>query len=666
MRGRCPHCGETNEFSRAPTTAIVYCQYCRKPFGTAALGQQAPARSVTPTPTVGGPSVRPTPARRTPSRPGLVAPSIGNRRPAPGGPRGGLVEDTRPPLRPEGPSSEVIVPKLFTKSRAEPGRVKAKLVYTSVEGLETEFELDDHNSIGRHPKNSIRLHDREVSKEHATIDRKGDRYLVRDLDSSNGTFVNGKRIRECELKPDDELMFGSMKLNFRPGGAERKGSESDARDMVTIIPNEPAGATHVHATLDDRPEEKDFKPATEVTDADTLRQDYEKLRVAYMLSREGVAMDFSALLKKVLDVAFELLPADNAVILLVDPETGMLLPHTIKRRDESDDQGILLSSSIVNNVLQARQSCLLSNALLDPRFSAAHSIISQGIRSAMCVPLVAHETVYGVMHIDSRQRIGAFTEKDLSLLKSLANQAAVAIANSRLIRKIEDDAKTNAQLSRFLPPHVVEQMVGGRGQAITKGGRECEATVLFCDIRGFTSMSEAAGEPQEIVTLLNDYFERLVEIVFNRHGVLDKFIGDALMAHWGTLPGDVDPVFSAVQAAVEFRDAIRLFNEERARDGRAPIGMGVGVNSGRLVAGYMGSRRRLEYTVIGDTVNTASRICGLAGPDQVLISESTHKLIEDRIDAEYLGIKQVKGKEVGVEVYRVNGVLEGRVSDTRS
>ena len=179
-------------------------------------------------------------------------------------------------------------------------------------------------------------------------------------------------------------------------------------------------------------------------------------------------------------------------------------------------------------------------------------------------------------------------------------------------------------------------------------------------------MSEAAGEPQEIVALLNDYFERLVEIVFNRHGVLDKFIGDALMAHWGTLPGDEDPVFSAVQAAVEFRAAIRAFNIERESEGRPPIGMGVGVNTGRLVAGYMGSRRRLEYTVIGDTVNTASRICGLAGPDQVLISESTHRLVEDRISAEYLGSKQVKGKETSVEIYQVNAVAEGRVSDTRS
>jgi adenylate cyclase len=270
------------------------------------------------------------------------------------------------------------------------------------------------------------------------------------------------------------------------------------------------------------------------------------------------------------------------------------------------------------------------------------------------------------MHLDSRQRIGAFAEKDLQLLKALANQAAIAIANSRLLRKIEDDAKTTAQLSRFLPDHVVTEMVEGRGQPIMKGGRECEATVLFCDIRGFTAMSEQAGGPQEVVDLLNEYFEQLVEIVFQRHGVLDKFIGDAMMAHWGTIPSDVDPAFNAVAAAIELRDAIREFNGERTAEGKLAIGMGVGVNSGQLVAGYMGARRRLEYTVIGDTVNTASRICGLAKPDQVLLSEATYQLVQERISGEYMGERQVKGKEYKVEIYEAVGLVDASFSDTGS
>ncbi|MCC7385699.1 MAG: FHA domain-containing protein [Deltaproteobacteria bacterium] len=578
-----------------------------------------------------------------------------------------VAEDTRPPVRQNEPpvAARVIVPKMGARTGSDTSALpKARLVYRSVEGMETEFVLEEKSSLGRHPKNSIRLHDREVSKEHAVIERNAEAYTLRDLNSSNGTFVNNRRIREVVLRNGDELMFGSMRLVFRAANHETVDHNS-VKDLITILPATPAGTTHIHATLEDK--ETDFQPGASIADVEVLRRDYDKLRIAHELSRMGLTLDFSALLAKTLDVAFSLLPADNGVILVVDPETGVLLPHTVKRRDSNQaPQEIVLSSTIINQVINDRTSVLLSDAFLDPRFSGAQSIISQGIRSAMVVPLVANNTVYGVMHLDSRQRIGAFTEKDLQLLKALAGQAATAIANTRLVRKVEEDAKTRGQLSRFLPPHVVEQMVQGRGQPITKGGRECDASVLFCDIRGFTPMSEAST-PQEIVNLLNDYFERLVEAVFERHGVLDKFIGDAMMAHWGTLQGeeDSDHAFKAVATALQMREAIREFNRERIVEGRPPVGMGVGVNSGRLVAGYMGAKRRLEYTVIGDTVNTSSRLCGLAQPDQILISEVTHQRVADRIEARYLGSRQLKGKEQGVQVYEVLG-LRGAMSETGS
>ena len=617
-----------------------------------------------------------------PARPPRRAPSAAGVRPTPGEtPRPQLVrrpptsattgsgqplESTRPP-RAYGPeTSKVIIPKVLSKTRteAEDQFPAAKLVYQSVEGVEAEFDLDDVNTIGRHPKNSIRLHDREVSKNHAIIERRAGVFHIRDLNSSNGTFVNNKRITESPLANGDALMFGSMRLGFTEGVKGEAFNTNSAKDLVTILPQEPAGSTHIHAKLEDKKEEEDFLPADQVSDVDTLRRDYEKLRVAYEMSRMGLTQDFQVLLERSLDMAFSLLPADNGVILLVEPETGVLVPHTVKRKEGADPtEEIVLSTSIINQVIHQRSSILLSDAILDPRFSGAQSIISQGIRSAMCVPLVANDVVYGVMHLDSRQRIGAFSEKDLQLLKSIAGQAATSIANTRLLRKVEDDAKTRGQLSRFLPPHVVDQMVQGKGEAIVKGGRECHASVLFCDIRGFTSMSEQAGGPQDIVDLLNDYFERLVEVVFKRHGVVDKYIGDALMAHWGTLQHDEDPTFNAVAAAIEFRDSIREFNREREEEGRLPIGMGVGVNTGDLVAGYMGAKRRLEYTVIGDTVNTASRLCGLADADTVMISDVTYQEVADRIEARYVGTKHVKGKEQGVEVYEALAI-RGAMSET--
>ncbi|MCB9647643.1 MAG: FHA domain-containing protein [Deltaproteobacteria bacterium] len=598
------------------------------------------------------------PARRRQavSSPNLVPPPV--RTPDPRNPADpGFGRESTEPFRTRrqgsGPvAAQVIVPK----GRREEGREGpvAKIVYRSPDGLETDFVLDERNPVGRHPKNKIRLNDREISKEHAVIERRGTEWWLRDLNSSNGTYVNGRRIREAKLKDNDELVLGSMRLVFQMEG---RGHGSSAKDLVTILPQDPAGSTHIHAKLQE--EEADFRPAGEVTDLEVLKRDYEKLRLSHELAGIGLTTDLAELLSKTMDVVFSMFPADNAVVMLVDHDTNTLVPHTVRQRGGRPKQEILLSSSIVNASLQERASVLASDAFLDPRFSGSQSIIAQGIRAAMCVPMVAHDKVLGIMHLDSRERVGAFNEKDLQILKAIANQTAIAIENARLVRQIEEEAKTRGQLSRFLPPHVVEEMVQGKGRAIQKGGQELEASVVFCDIRGFTSLSESSG-PQEVVDLLNEYFERLVEVVFKRHGVLDKFIGDALMASWGTIGDEdvYDSTFNCVAAAIEFRDAVRELNEERDQSGLAPIMMGVGVNTGSLVAGYMGSRRRLEFTVIGDTVNTASRVCGIASGDQVLISDTTYRYVADRIEARYLGTRQVKGKEQEIGIYEAVRILE--------
>ena len=176
-----------------------------------------------------------------------------------------------------------------------------------------------------------------------------------------------------------------MRLKFYAAATKRE-EEPSAKDLVTILPNEPTGATHVHATIDDSADEHDFRPVSEVNNEEMLRADYEKLRVAYELSKSGVSLNLKDLLERTLDVAFSVLPADNGLILLIDGETGVLSPHTVKHKDSgASPKEIVLSHTIINQVLNDRTSVLLSDAFLDPRFSGAQSIISQGIRSAMCV-----------------------------------------------------------------------------------------------------------------------------------------------------------------------------------------------------------------------------------------------------------------------------------------
>ncbi|KAJ3382689.1 hypothetical protein HDU84_004111, partial [Entophlyctis sp. JEL0112] len=219
----------------------------------------------------------------------------------------------------------------------------------------------------------------------------------------------------------------------------------------------------------------------------------------------------------------------------------------------------------------------------------------------------------------------------------------MAIENMILMREVETKARITEQLSRFLPPHVVEKMAE-RGNIIQRSGREMVGTIVFVDIRGFTNLSENMG-PGEVVNILNDYFERLVRVVFKYEGVVDKYIGDALMAVFGTLDEETDSEYRSVAAAMEYIETMRDMNEARARQHKSPINIGVGVNTGNLLAGFIGCAQRLEYTCIGDTVNTSSRICDMAKSDQVLISEFTYEHIKDWVTVQPVGYRQFKGKK---------------------
>ncbi|KAJ3062267.1 hypothetical protein HDU98_001831 [Podochytrium sp. JEL0797] len=227
----------------------------------------------------------------------------------------------------------------------------------------------------------------------------------------------------------------------------------------------------------------------------------------------------------------------------------------------------------------------------------------------------------------------------------------MAIENMILMREVETKARITEQLSRFLPPHVVDKMAE-RGNIIQRSGREMVGTIVFVDIRGFTNLSENLG-PADVVNMLNDYFERLVRVVFKWEGVVDKYIGDALMACFGTLDEETDSEYRAVAAALEYISVIREMNEFRVRQGKTPIQIGVGVNTGNLLAGFIGCAQRLEYTCIGDTVNTSSRICDMATQDQVLISEFTYERVREWVEVEAVGYRQFKGKKKEVMIYNV-------------
>ncbi len=515
------------------------------------------------------------------------------------------------------------------------------------DGKWAQFPLGTRTTLGRHPENNIRLSDREVSKEHAAIERNGAAYVLRDLGSSNGTFVNGRRIRELKLREGDELVVGNCRLVFHAGNGERPSSP-----RVTVV----ASAQSIPAFLAqiDQAEESEFRPADQLNDLAALRQDYEKLRIAHELQRQvGLERNPSNLLSKVIQVAFELLPADNGVVFLVNEHTGEFVPHAVKHRlGESTE--VILSETVLQRVRDTRQAVLTADAIVDSRFASSESIVAQGIRSAMAVPLLTKGVVKGILFLDTRERTHAFSEKDLKILSGIALQAAIALENAELASQIESEALTRAELSRFLSPAVAEMVVRGQVELL-RAGRLADVSVLFADIRGFTTLAESEA-PQETVSMLNEFFTAMAQVIFRNEGNLDKFIGDCVMAVWGSPSSHPDDPARALRAALEMQAEVDALNQQRAAAGRKPIAIGVGVNTGQAVVGYMGSSERHEYTAIGDSVNTASRLCNLAKAGEVLASEAAIQKAGRGFQAEALPIAQVRGKEKGVVIYKVTGL----------
>ncbi len=528
----------------------------------------------------------------------------------------------------------------------------AKIIVQSSEDRR-EFELGPVTTIGRHPHNAVQILDRIVSKEHAQIIRQpDDTFLYRDLGSLNGSFMKDQRIGDYVLADGDEITLGGTILIFLAASTQAQ----QAAQQVSIEPPAPSDGTFIQQKVQASAE---FLPEKQITSVEALRADYEKLRLAHELGRSiGLEVDIDGLLEKIIMKAFDLIPADRGVILLMEADGPH--PRVAKTRDGRNEQ-ILLSRSILSEVVQHKTAVLSSDASADSRFQGARSIIMQGIRSTMTVPLIHQDQLLGIMHLDSMVAANAFGEKDLQIFVSIGNQAAVAIHNAMLALKIEHEAKTRAQFQRLLSPNLVEQVVAGNLQ-LEKGGALNEVTMLFSDIRGFTAMSETRA-PQDIVRLLNEYFELMVDVIFKHEGTLDKFVGDEIVALFGAPLALPNAEIKAVECALDMLTVLADFNRRRTAEGQEEIRIGIGVNTGTVVTGAIGSSRALQYTAIGDAVNTASRLCSVAKANEVLVSEATFARVQSAVNATALTPVRVKGK---AEMLRIWNVTSMRTPDWRA
>ena len=381
---------------------------------------------------------------------------------------------------------------------------------------------------------------------------------------------------------------------------------------------------------------------------------YRRLDALYRASKILASEpDLKTRLAAVLDTAIDVMGAERGFVMLREEASGELRVG-LAREMGHELEASAPSMGIAGRAAIDGEPVLMQDAGTDAEFGSRDSIILQRIVGAMCVPLQVEHRILGSIYVDTRKTDRSFNAKDLELFAAMAAQSAMAIENVRFYEQMLEAEKRRANLGRFLSPAVVEAVMQ-QGAELALGGEKRFVTTLFADIRGFTTMSERVT-PTALVELLNEHFTAMTEIVFENEGTLDKYNGDEVMALFGAPLGTEDDLWRACQAALQMQAANRELNVKRKASGQPTFEIGIGIAAGEVIAGYIGSPKRMDFTVVGDRVNTARRLCSLAKPGQTIVCHIVYEGVKDRVEATSVGAVALKGKEEAVTAYEVLGL----------
>lgn len=521
-----------------------------------------------------------------------------------------------------------------------------------------EFSIDKKATLGRSTSNMIHIREKKASRMHAVIEFKSDHYMLEDLKSGNGTLLNGKPVTQSvALKDKDKITIGDAIFCF---SNPYNYSSNLTYQSPGVVSSEPSMFEKTKAEFSFNRKHSFLMPEEQIQNLIDLGKANSKLRILYEVTHAiSSVFELEPLLTKILSVVFQYIPADRGAILLYEESNKKFTLQVVKERNKSEESNIQISSMILDRVVSQRVSLLTTDALLDETLSDSKTLQNDGVRSAMGVPLIYQETLLGVLYIDSTEPLAEFNEDTLELLSGIATQAAMTIANAKLLYTLHREMETRSCLERYLSPELVEQIVNEQIH-LNVGGDLTSATILFTDIRDFTKLTEHIGA-QAVVTILNDYFSRMVDIIFDHHGTLDKFIGDAIMGLWGVPVGRIDDNFHAIAAALEMQNELFYFNLSQKKKGRTMLKMGAGINLGEVVAGNIGSPKRMEYTVIGPSVNLASRVEALTGKNQVFISDNVYEQVKSIVCVVPFKSTYVKGVERPISIYGVIGIRDEKL-----
>jgi adenylate cyclase len=520
---------------------------------------------------------------------------------------------------------------------ANPGRVD-----------ERRWPISGSVRVGRNADNDVELPDLTVSRYHAEIVVTETGVRLVDLASRFGTMVNGERIDAVDLHDGDQLRFGDVACAW----LEREPdliptlvrSIHTPRPMSELLGRSGPGATVVHGAGAD-----DARARLEIL-----------IEVGRSLSS---AEPLDVVLGRILDLVFRILDVHAAAVLLADNDR--LVPRLARLGDGAPSDSlaaaapsdpapavaaafaeIAYSQTIADWVHGKGVAALFSAAQADPRFTDVDSLAKKSIQGSMAVPLVVRDVAIGVLYVDHRRARHPWNEHDLEFLAAFGGSAAIAIENARLLERLERETTARASLRRFFPPSLLDAI------EVDGGIRTVDATVtaLFCDISAYMGMC-ARMDPRELLALLNEWFVVASEIVFRHGGTLEKYIGDALLAVWGAPLARPDDADRALAAAIDLQRAVVAFN---ATGRWEPIAVHIGLHSGKVAAGNIGSDSYVQYAAIGHATSLASRICSVAAPREIVASVDTlGRLAGPRPEVEVLAPVRVKGEDQELHLVRV-------------
>ncbi|UCD58416.1 MAG: FHA domain-containing protein [Candidatus Hydrogenedentota bacterium] len=522
--------------------------------------------------------------------------------------------------------------------------------------LQGEIQIDQRVvTLGRSPENDIRIDAPTIAPVHASIIDEGKRYLLIDHSSRYGTFVDGVQVDRKVLQPGNRIGLGrhAELLFFVPTESEQ------LTDGKVLIAAEQAGGpiSDIQKKLTLEEAGFDYEAGLSGKPFETEMQK-RYLSTIYQVNQSITQIfDPTELTHKVVDLILQIFPVDRAGVILYDPETQEPYPLAFKVRNEPNGSGpINISQTIVRKAIFEKNAIMARDTHFDERLRNVSSIIRKRIRSVMCVPLHTKGKILGALYADSLKVPRRFTEGDLRLLFAVGGALANSIENASLVTRIKEEERKLGTLERYLPSAVVEHLFH-REQPTELGGKYAPISALFADIRGFTRLAEKMS-PGDLVFRLNEYFTSMSEIVLEYGGTLGEYIGDEIMAYFGAPLKCEDHAMRAISVALSMMDRMRSLRTQWEKVGSPVFDIGIGVATGTVIAGNVGSTRQMKYTVIGNTVNVARRLCAHAGPGQILICSETYQSAGEPSSVRFLETASLKGISKAVDVYEVRQQTE--------